>query len=143
MDWIIHPLPAFRGTLRVPGDKSLSHRLALMSALARGRSRLLGFLDSEDCLHALDAMAAMGAGVRRHGTTVEVEGTGGTLQTPGGDLDMGRVGEGVARISGPIMPGDREALVGHRHLVQAHVHGDETLDHGRGDNASTHIPAGC
>jgi len=92
MDWIIHPLPAFRGTLRVPGDKSLSHRLALMCALARGRSRLLGFLDSEDCLHALDAMAAMGAGVRRHGTTVEVEGTGGTLQTQAGDLDMGNSG---------------------------------------------------
>ncbi len=89
MDWIIHPLPVLRGTLGVPGDKSISHRLALISALARGRSLLHGFLDSEDCLHALDAVAALGAGVRRHGTTVEVEGTAGALRSPADDLDMG------------------------------------------------------
>jgi 3-phosphoshikimate 1-carboxyvinyltransferase len=92
MDWRIHPLPVFNGTLRVPGDKSISHRMALMSALARGRSVLHGFLGSEDCLHALDAMQALGAGIRREGTTVEVQGADGKLRTPGHDLDMGNSG---------------------------------------------------
>ncbi|MGI6495235.1 MAG: 3-phosphoshikimate 1-carboxyvinyltransferase [Kiritimatiellia bacterium] len=102
MDWIIHPLPALRGTLGVPGDKSISHRLALISALARGRSLLHGFLDSEDCLHALDAVAALGAGVRRHGTTVEIEGTAGALRSPAGDLDMGNSGTLTRLLAGLV-----------------------------------------
>lgn len=102
MDWIIHPLPVLRGTLGVPGDKSISHRLALISALARGRSLLHGFLDSEDCLHALDAVAALGAGVRRHGTTVEVEGTAGALRSPADDLDMGNSGTLTRLLAGLV-----------------------------------------
>ena len=53
MEWRIHPVSRIQGAVSVPGDKSISHRLALMSALASGQSVLHNYLDSEDCLHAL------------------------------------------------------------------------------------------
>src|SRR5882672_4413744 len=65
------------GSLRVPGDKSISHRSLMLSAIARGRSRVSGFLDSEDCLATLGAMRAMGVRIETpDATTVIVEGAG-------------------------------------------------------------------
>jgi 3-phosphoshikimate 1-carboxyvinyltransferase len=101
----------------VPGDKSISHRIALLAALAQGTSRVRGFLDSEDCLHTLDAMACMGAGVRRDGTSVEIDGTHGVLRSPPHDLDMGNSGTGMRLLTG--------LLAGFR--VKARLFGDASL----------------
>lgn len=102
MDWCISPVRQLHGTLHVPGDKSISHRLAMLSALATGRSVLHGYLDSEDCLHALDAMQALGAGIRRQGTTVVVDGTDGVLRAPDRDLDMGNSGTLTRLLAGLV-----------------------------------------
>lgn len=102
MDWHITPVARLQGTIAVPGDKSLSHRLAMLCALARGRSELSGYLDSEDCLHALDAMAALGAGIEREGTRVRITGTGGRLRTPDVPLEMGNSGTLTRLLAGLV-----------------------------------------
>lgn len=56
----IHPGNPLRGIVKVPGDKSISHRALLLSALANGTSQILGFLLSHDCLATLDCLHALG-----------------------------------------------------------------------------------
>lgn len=58
--WVIHASDRIRGTIRVPGDKSISHRSLLLGALAHGTTEVRGFLRSEDCLATLAALRALG-----------------------------------------------------------------------------------
>ncbi len=90
----------FNGTVRVPGDKSLSHRLAMLGALAHGDCRITGFLDSEDCLNTLAAVSALGAVVERDGTRVLIRGTGGRFRPADQPLDMGNSGTGIRLLAG-------------------------------------------
>ena len=53
-----HPIDALSGTLRVPGDKSISHRALILGAIAEGPSEIRGVLDGEDCLATLRALEA-------------------------------------------------------------------------------------
>ncbi len=92
MQWRIEPVRALRGAISVPGDKSISHRLAMLAALSSGTSQLEGYLLSDDCLHALEAVAALGAGVQQHGTSVTIRGTGGNFSSPATPLEMGNSG---------------------------------------------------
>lgn len=83
------------GELRVPGDKSISHRSLLFAGLASGESQITGLLEGEDVLRTGDAMRAMGAVMRQEGDTWVVHGTGnGCLLEPRGDLDFGNAGTG-------------------------------------------------
>jgi 3-phosphoshikimate 1-carboxyvinyltransferase len=79
----VHPARNLIGTLRLPGDKSISHRYALLSALAEGESRFHNFSTGADCASSLDCMRQLGAKVTRAGDTVEVQGCAGTLTPPG------------------------------------------------------------
>jgi len=88
----IHPARNLLGTLRLPGDKSISHRYALLSAMSKGSSRFKNFSTGADCASSLDCMRQLGAKVTRSGDTVEVEGCAGTLTPPGGLLDCGNSG---------------------------------------------------
>jgi 3-phosphoshikimate 1-carboxyvinyltransferase len=88
--------------VRIPGDKSISHRLGMLMALANGRSTLSGYLTSEDCLNTLKAVEAMGAGIRVEGDRVQVCGTGGLFKDPGHDLDMGNSGTGMRLLAGVL-----------------------------------------
>ncbi|MEL6299598.1 MAG: 3-phosphoshikimate 1-carboxyvinyltransferase [Pseudomonadota bacterium] len=94
---------AFRGAIRVPGDKSISHRALIFGALATGETRITGMLEGEDVLNTAKAMAAMGAAVERDGRdwVVRGRGTGGLVQ-PDGDLDFGNSGTGVRLVMGAI-----------------------------------------
>src|SRR4051812_16284816 len=83
------PPPVFKaprplaGRIRVPGDKSISHRSLMLSALAVGTSRIEGLLEGEDVLSTAAAMRAMGASVARGPDglwTVDGVGVGGLLQ---------------------------------------------------------------
>src|SRR6056297_387205 len=96
-DWVdIFPTNHLQGTLQVPGDKSISHRVAMLSALAAGESRITGFLRSEDCLHTLQAMEMLGASVQwEQDGGILVQGTKGKLTTPASVLDMGNSGTGI------------------------------------------------
>lgn len=86
-----------RGKVRLPGDKSISHRALMFSALAIGESRIEGLLEGEDVLATASAMRAFGAGIKR-GTDgiwhVLGVGVGGLLE-PEGVIDYGNAGTGV------------------------------------------------
>ena len=70
------PTRALAGTIRVPGDKSISHRALILGALATGRTRITGLLESEDVLATAKAVVALGAQIRHVNGSVEVTGQG-------------------------------------------------------------------
>ena len=82
------------GTIHIPGDKSVSHRSVMFSAIAKGRVRIRNFLEAADCLSTAACMRALGAGVeRRADGTLLVTGAGlRGLQEPQGILDAGNSG---------------------------------------------------
>lgn len=100
----VGPGGSLRGDLRVPGDKSLSHRSIMLGALAEGRTRITGFLDGEDCLATLTAFQAMGVTIERpESTTVIIDGVGlHGLQAPPGPLDMGNSGTAMRLLCGVL-----------------------------------------
>jgi len=106
--YIAAPVRKLGGRLRVPGDKSISHRALMLAGIARGRSRITGFLDSEDCLATLGALRALGVAIERPAaTTVIVEGAGADgLEAPGRDLDMGNAGTAMRLFLG-LLAGQR------------------------------------
>ncbi len=90
------------GTIRVPGDKSISHRALILGALAVGRTRVTGLLEGEDVMHTAAALSAMGAGLTRGGDGVwTVDGVGvGGLGEPQDIIDCGNSGTGARLIMG-------------------------------------------
>jgi 3-phosphoshikimate 1-carboxyvinyltransferase len=96
----IHPARNVFGTLRLPGDKSISHRYALLGALAEGVSRFHNFSTGADCASSLACARQLGAKVTRTGDTVEVEGRAGVLTPPGAVLDCGNSGSTMRMLSG-------------------------------------------
>jgi 3-phosphoshikimate 1-carboxyvinyltransferase len=98
------PTGPLRGAVRVPGDKSISHRSLMLSALAVGESRITGLLEGEDVLATAAAMRAMGATIERTGEgswTVHGVGVGGLMQ-PAGALDMGNSGTSTRLLMGLV-----------------------------------------
>lgn len=98
------PSGPLRGTVRVPGDKSISHRSIMLSSLAIGESRITGLLEGEDVLATAAAMRAMGASVERTGEgewRVHGVGVGGLLQ-PQQALDMGNSGTSTRLLMGLV-----------------------------------------
>lgn len=91
-----------RGTLRVPGDKSISHRALMFGALAVGETRISGLLEGEDVMRTAAAMRAMGVGMQRLGRgDWRVDGLGvGGLHAPDKVLYMGNSGTTTRLISG-------------------------------------------
>ncbi|MEE9161283.1 MAG: 3-phosphoshikimate 1-carboxyvinyltransferase, partial [Gammaproteobacteria bacterium] len=64
INYCISPGGKLRGRFRVPGDKSISHRALMLSAIAEGQSRITGFLDGEDTLATMAAFQAMGVDIK-------------------------------------------------------------------------------
>ena len=96
----IHPARNLIGTLRLPGDKSISHRYALLAGMAEGVSRFHNFSTGADCCSSLACMQQLGAKVTRSADTVEVEGCAGVLTPPGALLDCGNSGSTMRMLSG-------------------------------------------
>jgi 3-phosphoshikimate 1-carboxyvinyltransferase len=86
----------------LPGDKSISHRYAMLAGFAEGTSRLTNFSTGADPYSSLACMAAMGAKVGTVGKTIEVTGTGGVLAQPNGDLDCGNSGSTMRMLAGLV-----------------------------------------
>ena len=105
---ISSPNSALRGRVRVPGDKSISHRALMLSALAVGRSEIRGLLEGEDVLATAAAMRAMGATINRLGDGhYEVFGVGvGGLVSPDDIIDMGNSGTSTRLLLGLIASHD-------------------------------------
>lgn len=102
MNFTVESGGALRGRLRVPGDKSISHRAIMFGALAEGPTRIDGFLEGEDCLATLRAFRQMGVGIDgpEHGR-VTVHGVGlRGLKAPTDALEMGNSGTSMRLLAG-------------------------------------------
>ncbi|HEX8131008.1 MAG TPA: 3-phosphoshikimate 1-carboxyvinyltransferase [Pyrinomonadaceae bacterium] len=99
----IQPARRLRGRVRVPGDKSISHRAAIIAALAEagGRSRLTNYSTSADCASTLDCLSALGVRVDREGNNVSIEGAGTKwAHAPHAPLDCGNSGTSMRLLAG-------------------------------------------
>ncbi|MCH2486396.1 MAG: 3-phosphoshikimate 1-carboxyvinyltransferase, partial [Erythrobacter sp.] len=112
------PAGPLTGRIRVPGDKSISHRALMFAALAVGRSRIEGLLEGEDVLATAAALRTMGATIEREGEAWIVDGVGvGSLLEPDMPLDMGNSGTSARLLMG--------LLASHR--FRASMMGDASL----------------
>ena len=102
--WRSHPAPSLFGTVRVPGDKSISHRAIMLGALADGTTHISGFLEGEDCLATMRAFQAMGVAIEHHGEgRVTVHGAGlHGLRAPTAPLDVGNSGTSMRLMAGVL-----------------------------------------
>ncbi len=98
-----HPSGPLRGGVRVPGDKSISHRALMLGALATGVTRLTGLLEAEDVLNTAKALQALGAPIEKVGEAWRVTGRGvGGLRQSSAPLDFGNSGTGTRLMLGVI-----------------------------------------
>jgi len=98
---VIRPARNVLGSVRVPGDKSISHRYAMLAALANGRSRFDNFAPGADCASTLSCVSGLGCKVARDETgSVTVEGLGSQLLAPARALDCGNSGSTMRMLSG-------------------------------------------
>src|SRR6187401_2158220 len=87
-DTLVRPARCLRGEVSLPGDKSISHRAAIMAALAKGETRIENVATSADCASTLKCLQQMGVEVRREGNTVWINGVGKSgLRKPSEALD--------------------------------------------------------
>lgn len=97
----ISPVKAVGGSIRLPGDKSISHRYAMLAALAEGTSKIRNYSTGADCQSTLACMQALGAGVERHNGDVWIQGRGRAgLTAPQATLDAGNSGSTIRMLSG-------------------------------------------
>ncbi|HEX4308682.1 MAG TPA: 3-phosphoshikimate 1-carboxyvinyltransferase [Acidobacteriaceae bacterium] len=97
---IIQPARNIQGSLRLPGDKSISHRYALLGGLAEGTTRLTNFSTGADCASSLACVQALGAQVTRNENSVEITGVAGQFRPSGSPLDCGNSGSTMRMLSG-------------------------------------------
>jgi 3-phosphoshikimate 1-carboxyvinyltransferase len=111
---IIRPARNIFGSLRLPGDKSISHLYAILGAFAEGTSRFTNFSTGADCASTLACMEALGAKTKRiDGQTVEITGVGGSVKPAAQPLDCGNSGSTMRMMSGLLAPqAGRFTLIG-------------------------------
>jgi len=98
-DIIIRPARNVSGTVRLPGDKSISHRYAMLGALAEGTTRLRNFSTGADCASTLKALSSLGAEIR-HAPDGSVEIDGSPWRAPSASLDCGNSGSTMRMLAG-------------------------------------------
>ena len=96
----IVPASAITGAITLPGDKSISHRYAMISAIADGESRIQNYSTGADCHSTLGCVRALGIDVEVDGTNVRIDGKGlDGLRAPAADLDAGNSGSTIRMLS--------------------------------------------
>jgi 3-phosphoshikimate 1-carboxyvinyltransferase len=104
-DVIVLPARNVRGSLSLPGDKSISHRYAMLAAIADGPSRLENYSTGADCASTLGCLRSLGVKWERKdgaGNVIEVQGSGLSLTAPSGLLDCGNSGSTIRMLSGIV-----------------------------------------
>ena len=116
--FIAKPANSLSGNLKVPGDKSISHRSIMLGSLANGVTKVTGFLEGEDALSTLKAFQAMGVKIERDGDNVTIHGVGiNGLKKPSAPLDLGNSGTSIRLMSGILAA----------QAFDCELHGDESL----------------
>lgn len=112
-----HQLP-YRGTLQVPGDKSISHRAIMFGAAAQGTTTVENFLTGEDCLHTVSIFQQLGVKIDVEGTNVLIQSEGfHAWKRPHAPLDAGNSGTTARLLLGLLAPSTIEAeITGDRYL---------------------------
>jgi 3-phosphoshikimate 1-carboxyvinyltransferase len=119
----IERAPHFRGRFTLPGDKSISHRAALLGALAEGRTRVRNYSSAADCASTLACLRGLGVPVLQEGTEVVIDGAGAEAwREPGGPLDCGNSGSTLRMLAGALAGRPfRAVLTGDESLVRRPV----------------------
>jgi len=120
-EFVVEPCAGIAGRVRVPGDKSISHRALMLGAIASGTTQVDGFLEGEDCLATLRAVASLGVNVQRPAPgEVVIEGVGlRGLGLPRSVLDMGNAGTAMRLFMGLLSAqGFDSELVGDESLMR-------------------------
>lgn len=102
LHFISHPINTINGSITVPGDKSISHRSIILGAIAKGTSRVSGFLDGDDCIATVNAFKSMGVVIEGpNDQEVIIHGVGKYgLKKPTSILDCGNSGTSMRLLSG-------------------------------------------
>ena len=102
LDWLVPPARRFEGELRVPGDKSISHRAVMLGSIAAGPTEVTGFLEAGDPRATLRAVRALGIAVDSDGAgSLRIHGAGRDgLKRPTDPLDLGNSGTGLRLLAG-------------------------------------------
>jgi 3-phosphoshikimate 1-carboxyvinyltransferase len=119
----VHPADRVRGSVRLPGDKSISHRYAILAALADGTTTIHGYSTGHDCASTLACLRALGVAMRESGRdatgvscTIEGRGLGGLI-APASALDAGNSGSTMRMLAGVLAA----------HAFEATIDGDASL----------------
>jgi len=113
----VRPARNIHGSVQLPGDKSISHRYAMLAGIAEGPSRLENYSTGADCASTLGCMRSLGVAWQRNGNVIEVQGKGLTLAVPSEPLDCGNSGSTMRMLSG---------IVAGQHFASEMI-GDESL----------------
>jgi len=97
---VIQPAKSLDGSVRLPGDKSISHRYAMLGAIAQGTTKLENFSTGADCASTLGCLRALGVDWERKDASVTIQGRGLKLQPPTAPLDCGNSGSTIRMLSG-------------------------------------------
>jgi 3-phosphoshikimate 1-carboxyvinyltransferase len=109
---LIRPAKSLEGELSLPGDKSISHRAAIISALAEGESRIENYSTGEDCQSTLRCLRQLGVQISQEGATVTIQGVGKTgLKRPTAPLDCGNSGTTMRLMSGVLAGQNFESIL--------------------------------
>lgn len=97
----IAPAASISGVITLPGDKSISHRYAMIASIAQGPTRVYNYSTGADCHSTLGCMRALGIEIEGEGTEITIHGKGlDGLRQPAGDLDAGNSGSTIRMLSG-------------------------------------------
>ena len=107
---IIRPAKRIRGRLEMPGDKSISHRAAMIAACARGTSQIENFSTSADCGATIRCLKALGTSIEQQGASVLVRSTG-AFRTPSAPLDCGNSGTTMRLLAGILAGRNFECIL--------------------------------
>src|SRR5690349_17671120 len=114
---VIRPARNVSGSLRLPGDKSISHRYAMLGGIAEGKTHLENYSTGADCASTLACLKTLGVVWKREGNTVVIDGRGRKLNAPTAPLDCGNSGSTMRMLSGILAGQDfSSALVGDESL---------------------------
>ena len=97
---VIRPAKTLAGSVRLPGDKSISHRYAMLGGIAEGATKLENFSTGADCASTLRCLRALGVKWERNGGSVVIHGGGMKLQAPSAALDCGNSGSTIRMLTG-------------------------------------------
>ncbi len=116
----IAPASSVSGEIGLPGDKSISHRYAMLAAIAAGETRIRNYSTGADCQSTLGCVRALGADISGSGTQLAIRGRGlGGLCAPSTDLDAGNSGSTIRMLSGILAA----------QPFRSRIFGDESLSH--------------